>query len=744
MKIRIGILIVFGLLGLASAFSLPQLRFSFNFEQFFPEGDKDLEFFRDFTESFEADDNFLLVAVTRSEGVFDSSFLANFHDFSLRCRELPHATGSQSLTMVGYPLKTPFAITTVPAIHIDQPARYAADRARILRDERFVYNLINKDGTALVIFVKTVSNMTLEQSREQMDALEALMDDYPFEQVHRLGRPYFQRELVAMQIREVVVSAIISGILVSLIMYFIYRRAWGVFVSLLSIGLGMLLFMGFLSATGRELSALAALYPVLMIIVGASDIIHIMTRYVDELRKGKTQEEAIVITLKEIGLATLLTSLTTAIGFATLVTSRIAPIRDFGINAAIGVTIAYLTAVLFTTSLLSFLKAEQIIKLGERQVRWDGWINSLYTFTRTRVRVISWGTVAVLAICAWGISQITTNYSIIRNLPRNRQITEDFKFFERELSGFRPLELAVFIQPGYKASDYAVVREMDKIEGFLRQHSFLQAISSQTLLYKSINQMFANNRPDAYKLPDNEATYNRYKRLAERAPNPNMNVMVSTDGTKARISSRIQDIGADSIKAFGTRLDQWIGQHVDSSVIQVRQTGTGLIIDKNSEYVRSSLLEGLGLAIVAIGILMALLFKNARMLVIFMIPNVIPLLIAGAILGFMGIELEAGISIIFAVIFGIAVDDTIHFMSRYKLARVSGLKVEEAVKITFEETGKAIVLTTIVLFFGFLVMLFSINPPSVTVGLLISFTLLSALLADLLLLPVLIRWLDKD
>ena len=744
MKIRIGILIVFGLLGLASAFSLPQLRFSFNFEQFFPEGDKDLEFFRDFTKSFEADDNFLLIAVTRSEGVFDSSFLANFHDFSLRCRELPHATGSQSLTMVGYPLKTPFAITTVPAIHIDQPARYAADRERILRDERFVYNLINKDGTALVIFVKTVSNMTLEQSREQMDALEALMDDYPFEQVHRLGRPYFQRELVAMQIREVVVSAIISGILVSMIMFFIYRRAWGVFVSLLSIGLGMLLFMGFLSATGRELSALAALYPVLMIIVGASDIIHMMTRYVDELRKGKTQEEAIVITLKEIGLATLLTSITTSIGFATLVTSRIAPIRDFGINAAIGVTIAYLTAVLFTTSLLSFLRADQIIKLGERQARWDRWINTVYAFTRKRPRAISWGTVVVLAICALGISQITTNYSIIRNLPRNRQITEDFKFFERELSGFRPLELAVFIQPGYEASDYAVVREMDKIEGFLHQHSFLQAISSQTILYKSINQMFANNRPDAYKLPDDEATFNRYKRLAERAPNPNMNVMVSTDGTKARISSRIQDIGADSIKAFGVRLEQWIGRNVDSSVIQVRQTGTGLIIDKNSEYVRSSLLEGLGLAIIAIGILMALLFKNIRMLVIFMIPNVMPLIIAGAILGFLGIELEAGISIIFAVIFGIAVDDTIHFMSRYKLARVSGLNVEAAIKITFEETGKAIALTTIVLFFGFLVMLFSINPPSVTVGLLISFTLLSALLADLLLLPLLIRWLDKD
>jgi hypothetical protein len=131
------------------------------------------------------------------------------------------------------------------------------------------------------------------------------------------------------------------------------------------------------------------------------------------------------------------------------------------------------------------------------------------------------------------------------------------------------------------------------------------------------------------------------------------------------------------------------------------------------------------------------------MLIIFMIPNLLPLVVAGALLGYLGIELEAGVSIVFAVIFGIAVDDTIHFLSRYKLARAAGAPLEEAIHVTFRETGKAIVLTTVVLFFGFLVMLFSIHPPSVTVGLLISFTLISALIADLLLLPLLIRWLGR-
>jgi predicted RND superfamily exporter protein len=138
---------------------------------------------------------------------------------------------------------------------------------------------------------------------------------------------------------------------------------------------------------------------------------------------------------------------------------------------------------------------------------------------------------------------------------------------------------------------------------------------------------------------------------------------------------------------------------------------------------------------------MALLFQNWKMLIISLVPNVVPLLLAGALLGFIGIELEAGISVVFAIVFGIAVDDTIHFLSKFKLSQRKGLSVDEALKITFLETGKAICLTTIILFFGFLIMLFSVHPPSVSIGLLISVTLFSAVFADLLLIPILIRWL---
>jgi hypothetical protein len=742
-NLRLVSVVVFIILGGLSAYYATQLKFSFDFEQFFPEGDEDLEHFRAFIDEFEADDNFLLVALRRDSGAFEQNFLQNVHEFTLEARELPHIVASQSLTKFSYPVQTPFAITTVPAIHINEPARYERDRERILQDDRFVYNLISEDATTLVVLLKTINSIQLDQAQELIEALNEKMEKFGFEEYHYMGRAFFQKELVAMQKREITVSAIISGILVSLVMLFIFRRPIGVVVSLISIGLGMLLFLGFLGATGRELNAMAALYPVLMIIVGTSDVIHIMSKYIDELRKGEPRDRAIVTAIKEIGLATLLTSITTAIGFASLLTSRVGPIRDFGINAAIGVLIAYVTVIFFTTAVISWFRADQIIKPGRGQLFWEKSMEWSYRFSyRNPVRIVV-GAVIILLISFWGISRITTNYGILNNMPIGEKITVDFRFFEENLTGFRPLEFAVYAKEGYKASDYEVVSEIAKVENHLKEYPSIKAVGSITAVYKSINQMMRNNNPDAYQMPQDEATFDRYQRMASRVPELSTSILLSKDEKKARITSRILDVGADTIKQMGQRIDRWIESNTDTSVVAFQQTGTGLIIDKNAEYVRRNLLQGLGMAILIVSVLMALLFRNIKMIIISLVPNLFPLILAGALLGFLGIELEAGVSIVFAVIFGIAVDDTIHFLSKYKLARNKGKSVEDSLHITFLETGKAIVLTTIILFFGFLVMLFSIHPPSVTIGLLISLTLFSALIADLTVIPVMIRKMMK-
>ncbi len=744
MKIRIAILVLFAALAVASGYYVTQLKFAFNFEQFFPEGDEDLDAFREFVKDFETDDNFMLIAVKREKGIFDQAFLQKFHDLTLKSRDLPHVVQSISLTKFGYPIKTPFAITTVPAIHVDNPELYESDRTRLLQDERFVHNLISEDGKALVIYLKMIDGIQLQQAKEFMQALRGLLSSYNFENYHFLGRPYFQTQLVEMEVEEVLKSSIISGILVTIIFFFIFRKFWGVFVALISITMGMLLFMGFLGITGRELSAMSALYPILMIIVGTSDIVHFMSKYVDELRWGKSRNEAMRITIKEIGLATFVTAATTAVGFASLLTNKVIPIRDFGINAGIGVLIAYFTTLFFSTTLMRFFRVEQLTRFTKEQESWERAMLWLHQFTGRNPRKIAWVSVAATVVCFFGMSMITTNYEVLNNLPTKSKITEDFLFFEKEISGFRPLEFAGYVQGDYKAGDFEVVKEIDKLERHLRQYPDIQGIGSVAAVYKSINQMYGNNNPAAYKLPETEEKFDEYQRIATKIPQLNMNVLVSKDGDKARITSRIRDIGADSVKTIEQGIDKWMAQNINSDIIKFNITGTGLIIDKNAKYIRNNLLQGLALSVGIIGIMMALLFMNWRFLIIAMIPNIIPLFIAGAFLGFTGIELEAGISIIFSIVFGIAVDDTIHVLGKFKLERQKGLLVEDALRVTMIETCKPIAFTTIILFAGFLVMLFSQHPPSFNAGWLISITLANALLCETFLMPVLIRWLIKD
>lgn len=752
-RFRRGIFVSFSVLTLIAIFFVSKLRFSFDFEQFFPQGDDDLIFFQNFTKSFETDDNFLLIAIPNHSpqktlvteggdaltigGVFDTTFLQKFSDFSQKSLSLPFVKQAQSLTEMRLPLKTPFGITAIPALHLEDLEALAYDRQKILGDERFVRNLISEDGNYLVLFLKTKDRITLEESEILMSKLSELVRSYSFENFHFLGRANFQKELVYMEKREVAVSSAVAAVLVGIVMTLLFRRWRTVIISLASIGLAMLLFLGILGAWGRELSAMAALYPVLMVIVGTADVIHILSKYIDELRRGHPKEVAMWLTIKEIGLATFMTAITTATGFATLVTSRVVPIQEFGINAAVGVMVAYTTVLVFTTALLSYFTPEQLTQIKAEGTIWDKLMTWTYRVTKLRTRLIGLLAFALLGVCVYGATKIKTNYSINDNMPIGSKVTADFHVFEQVFAGFRPLEYAVFAQNGHKANDFEVLTQMDKLEKYLKDSvPSIRAVNSVTMVYKSLHLLFQR----AYQMPTEKTQFTEYQYFIKDFPLGNANILISKDSTKARIATRILDLGADSVMAIGDKIDGWIAQNLDPSVAAFKRTGTGYIIDKNAMYVRDDLLEGILWEVGLISVLMGFMLRNVRMIFIFLIPNLFPLVFAAALLGFLGVNLDAGISMIFTVVFGIAIDDTIHFLSSFRINKDKGLSVDEALRVTLLETGKPVVLTTIILFFGFMVMIFSIHPPSVVVGKLIAVTLVTALMSDLFINPLLIRW----
>ncbi|MBT8232186.1 MAG: MMPL family transporter [Saprospiraceae bacterium] len=722
--------------------TLPHLKFAFNFEQFFPTGDKDLEFFQEFIEEFETDDNFLLIAFVNEPSIFDTSFLKRLKTFSIACQDVSYVTSVQSLPLFGFPTMSPIGPIIKNAVHLDNPSLLKKDSIRLLNDERILYTLVNEKATATAAIIKTEDEIQIKESKIIMHEVDSLLSAYNMENYHILGRAYFQTELSELQFKEITISTIISGILISIVMIFIFSKWRSILIALSSIGLALLIFLGVLSLLGRELSLMAALYPILMLIVGTSDVIHIMTKYFDELKSGKLKKEALEVTIKQIGMATLLTSLTTAVGFATLLSSRIIPIKEFGINSAIGVIIAYIVVITFTCPLLTYFSNDQLLNYKKSKFNWTRILTWSYNYTLNNGKRIVYMSFLFLGLSIYGISLIHTNYELQKNLPQGAKITEDFMFFEKEFAGFRPLELAITIKEGYNVFDYEVIDAVARTEAYVKSQAEIFNAFSLATMIKSINQMLKGDDPSAYKMPT-QKEYERVSPFLDKIPLMGSEVLISKDRRKTRISSRIKDVGAENIQKVSLEVDDWISNNIDSSVVTIKQTGTGIILDKNAEFVRESLLYGLGIALLIVSLLMGLLFRRIRFLLIALIPNIVPLLFAAALLGYANIALEAGVSIVFAIIFGIAVDDTIHFMSKYKLAkdRNNGDK-EKALLITFLETGKAIIYTSIILFFGFLVLMFSSNLPSVIIGLLISVTLVSAVVADLFLLPVIIRKFD--
>ena len=252
--------------------AIQRLSFRFNFEDFFPKGDPELKFYYEFKERFEPDDNFLLIALHRKDGIFEEKFLKEIKDFTQKAADLEIEISdsslsnwkygenlfnsntknkfkakpvqqAQSILQFEFPIKTPFAFTTIPAIHLDEPDRYESDKKRIMSDERLVNNFISEDAKTTIVILKTVDNIQQEVAEKMVQSLKSLLKKYSFEEYHMLGRAYFQTELVKMQIYEFIISAIVAFVLVFFVMWLIFRRFWGVVVSISSIALGLLVFV---------------------------------------------------------------------------------------------------------------------------------------------------------------------------------------------------------------------------------------------------------------------------------------------------------------------------------------------------------------------------------------------------------------------------------------------------------------------------------------------------------------------
>jgi len=681
-----------------AGFQWQHLHFNHDIERFFPSNDPDLIYYNNFRKHFEADDNFILFAVNNKQGIFNKEFLTKVDSFRSSAIKIKGIEDAVALTNLKQPINTAFGLVPVSILNWKQNKIEPKDSLEVMQDERLNGTFISTDGNWLAVILKTKNHINHNELNSINAATQQLIKKFEFDQHHLAGKIYTVSTITKMIERELVFYTIISIVLVLIMLTIIFRRFWSIFTAFVSVVIGLVIFMGLLAWWGRPMDILSALFPILMLMVGMSDVIHIMTKYIDEVQLGEPEDKALVIAVKEIGWATLLTSITTSIGFASLITARIIPIRDFGLTAALGVIVAYLVVITFTVALLYLIPTVKLASQQKQFAIWEGWI------------------------------------------AEKDKVRQDFMFFEKHFFGVRPFEAALIPQAEMNVHQPKVLGEIQKFSDYLKKFEHVGYGVSPVTLYENINAAYFNNAADKRVMPNDDKTLNKYKRDLKKAAGFFSGVIISKDEKVGRYSAKIKDLGADDMALFYKETNAWIDTNINKNILDIQLTGSGRLIDKNHFYIRQALFSGLGLAFIIISIIMALLFRNIRMVFISIIPNLFPLLIAGAIMGYFNIELKASTSIIFCLAFGIAVDDTIHFLSKFKIELNKGRNLTDALRNTFVETGKAICLTTAVLLFGFSSLCLSDFSGTYYVGFLMCITLVSAVLADLIIMPVFIWW----
>jgi predicted RND superfamily exporter protein len=363
-----------------------------------------------------------------------------------------------------------------------------------------------------------------------------------------------------------------------------------------------------------------------------------------------------------------------------------------------------------------------------------------WIFRNQKTIIVTTGLLIVLSII--GVYNIKVNNILLEDLSDSVKIKQDFNFFDKHYSGVRPLELSIEIKNKNKTVwDYDIMKQLNDVDLFLKKEYHAGFMYSPAMLTKTINKALNDEISGEGKFPTQEEYESVKKQLIENKKNKDIKRIITVDGRYARINGKINDIGSIVVNEQNKHFKEFLKTHINSNDIEIKITGAAHLVDRNNEYMVSNMTQGFLFSIIVIALLTYFLHRSWRMVLVFILPNFIPLLIIAGIMGFAGIELKAATSLVFSIAFGVATDDTIHFISRLKIELGYGKSLIYAFKRTYFETGKPIVLTTFILMGGFISLMVSDFQSTFYFGFLICITIIIAVIADLFLLPVLLFWL---
>ena len=626
-------------------------------------------------------------------------------------------------------------------------------KSSLLKDFPFYDNVfLNKEGKAIrsAIFLKKSIINTAERKtfivQDLIPKIAAFENRYDID-VRVSGMPYV-RTLNSQNIIDEIEIFIIAAILVtSLIFFFFFRSYRATFISMCVVIVGVMWTFGILGFLEYEITVLTALIPPLIIVIGVPNCIFLINKYQHEVNKHGNKAKSLQRVIAKVGNATLMTNATTASGFSTFVITQSTLLTEFGTVASLSIMVIFVLCLFIIPIIYSYMPIPREKHLKHLNKRWinklGDWIEKTVKQKNIAIYIIS---ILLLVVSIIGIYQIKTSGSLLEDMPKNTEFYKDIEFYETEFKGVMPIEILINTKRKKGVLKPATLKKMNALEALIIDIPELSNPVSVVNLVKYSKQAFYNGNPKYYQLPS--AQENGF--ILSYAKNTSSDVgllqnYVDSTGQYARITTFIKNSGIDHMDQIEETLNKEIQKLFDQNRYEVSITGKAFLFQKGTNFLIKNLILSLALAILLISLFMAYMFRSFRMIVISLVPNLLPLLITAGVMGYFGVSIKPSTILVFSIAFGISVDDTIHFLAKYRQELMgSRWSIKKSVFAALRETGVSMFYTSIVLFFGFSVFITSNFGGTVALGALISGTLLLAMMANLLLLPVLLLSLERN
>ena len=621
----------------------------------------------------------------------------------------------------------------------------------IYQSQPFFKGLINSEENKVTTLLITLDEEMIRSSKREIliFSIKALVDNYSTDfgvKAHYSGLPYI-RTVDSVKVKNEISMFILFTLLITALILFLFFRSFKATISsIIVVIIGVIFSFGSIALMGYEISILMALVPPVLIVIGIPNCIFLINKFHSEFRLSKNKEDALSKMIQKIGNITLLTNVTTASGFAAFILTNSETLQEFGVIASLNILFIFLLSLFIIPIYFSFSSAP---KKRHTQHLDKKWINNLVQYLaylvkykRKHIYVI---TVVLIVVGFFGIIQLKTTGNITEDLPKEQALYQDLKFLESNFGGVLPLEVLVNTKKKNGLLKSYNLRKIEKLSDVLETYPEFSKPSSYLDAVKYSKQAFYNGDSTYYSLPNSQEQRVILSYLKNSSEGLGFgNRLMDSLKQEARISLRIADISTSKMDSIFDSLLPEINEIFDPEKYDVTITGASIVFLNGTKFLIKNLVLSLLLVIILISIFMAWMFNSFRMVVVSIIPNLIPLLLTGAIMGYFGIALKPSTILVFSIAFGISVDDTIHFLAKYRQELLmNNWNIRKSVFSALNETGVSMFYTSVVLFFGFFIFVASDFGGTIALGLLVSITLMLAMLSNLLLLPALLLSLEK-